>query len=116
MKSIRDEQGNAILESVSFAAVAFGLVLTSGLALFQMQEDQLELQILTRNVMRELSLHPEVSVNDALQKWKSFSPSWKGRDVLVEFTCHSPCWPGSVEWLRLSGSGLQASGFGISDG
>lgn len=116
MKSIRAEDGNAILEGVSFAAVSFGLVLFSGLGLFQVQEDQLELQGLARNVMRDHSLHPELSLEEALHNWQSLSSSWNGRHISISLSCVNPCTAGAIKWLRLSGNELSALSFGIADG
>ena len=116
MKSIRAEDGNAILEGVSFAAVSFGLVLFSGLGLFQVQEDQLELQGIARNVMRDHSLHPELSLEEALHNWQSLSSSWNGRHISISLSCVNPCTAGAIKWLRLSGNELSALSFGIADG
>lgn len=116
MNLISDERGNALLEGVSFAALGFGLVLSLGLHLYQVQEDQLELQGLARNLTRVIALHPEVNANDELNNLKFLSKSWRDKEINLEVFCEEPCVSGSVLHLRLSGSGLTAISFGISGG
>jgi len=116
VKSIRDEKGNAILEGVAFAAVAFGLVMVSGLEIFQVQSEQIELQRLARNVMREHSVHPDLGIGDTLANLKSLSQDWKEMELSISLVCTSSCQEGDIEWLSLSGGGLTAVSFGVVNG
>jgi len=113
VNSITDEQGNALLEGVAFAAVAFGLVLNLGLNLFQMQEKALELQGLARNVMRVHLIHPEEALGSLVARWQALSPSWRDQELKFDLSCVSGCPANSVVWLHLEGSDLEASSFGV---
>ena len=115
MNSIRAEDGNALLEGIGFAVCAFGLVLSSGLGLFQAQQDQLALQSLVRNVMREHLLHPEQSIEVQLSTLQRLSTSWGETNLSLELHCAFECVAGSLAWLKISGNGYSATSFGVID-
>lgn len=116
MKRISNETGNALLEGVSFAALSFGLVLSSGLGLFQVESDQLALNLLARNVTRDYLLDPQVSLESVLQRWQVINPEFRHRQVALAVNCEGDCSKGSILQIELSSNGLVSSSFGVLDG
>lgn len=116
MKKISDETGNALLEGIVFAAFSFGLVLSSGLTLFQVEADQLALNGLARNVSRDYLMNSSVPINEVLQKWQSVCSNWKDRELELKVICGGECTTGAILHIELSSAGLTASSFGVVDG
>jgi len=116
VKRISNETGNALLEGVSFAALAFGLVLSSGLSLFQVESDQLALNLLARNVTRDYLLDPHVPLESVLQKWQVINPEFRHRQVELAVNCEGDCSQGSILQIELFSNGLVSSSFGVLDG
>jgi hypothetical protein len=116
VKRIRDDAGNALLEGVSFAALAFGLVFSSGISLFQVESNQLALNSLARNVTRDYLLHPENSLNSLLDRWQRLSPGLMSSKVELRFDCEGDCVSGSIVQIELKAQGLVADSFGVISG
>ena len=114
MKFLRDEQGNALLEGVGFAAVAFGLLLTLGLNAINLEREALALQSIARNSMRYYSLHPDKDIEGvvALFQRESFLTA---QSVQVTLGCsNQDCLTrGSLLWLELRTDALAAKAFGV---
>lgn len=116
MKRISNENGNALLEGVSFAALSFGLVLSSGIGLFQVESDQLALNLLARNVTRDYLLDPQVPLATVLQRWQIISPNFKQSQVSLAVNCEGDCSSGAILQIELASNGLVSSSFGVVDG
>lgn len=113
MKRISNDQGNAILEAISFVAVSFGLILLSGVQLFTIQRDQLELSLLSRNVMTSFLNSTDTSLAEQLVFWKSRS-GFSDQQVAMNVRCSPDCLTrGSIVIADLSYLGQEVRVFGV---
>jgi len=115
VKLARDERGNALLEGVAFAAVAFGLLLTLGADALTLEREALTLQSIARNSIRYYTLHPTKEIQEvvALLQRDSILAS---QFIQVSLTCsNQDCvTPGNLIWLELRTEELKAKVFGVT--
>lgn len=114
MKWVRDEQGNALLEGVGFAAVAFGLLLTLGMNALTLEREALSLQSIARNAIRYYALHPKKEIVGVVALFQRDS-ILASEAIQVHLTCsNQDCQkPGNLFWLELRTEELQAKAFGV---
>jgi hypothetical protein len=114
VKLVRDEQGNALLEGVGFAAVAFGLLLTLGMNALNLEREALSLQSIARNAIRYYALNPTKEIVGVVALFQSDS-ILASEAVQVNLTCsNQDCQkPGNLFWLELRTEELQAKAFGV---
>lgn len=114
MKWVRDEQGNALLEGVGFAAVAFGLLLTLGMNALNLEREALSLQSIARNAMRYYSLHPTKEMDGVVALFQRDS-ILASQSIQVSLICsNQDCQkPGNLFWLELRTEELQVKAFGV---
>ena len=114
MKWVRDEQGNALLEGVGFAAVAFGLLLTLGMNALTLERESLSLQSIARNAIRYYSIHPTTEIDGVVALFQRDSVL-ASEVIQVDLTCsNQDCQkPGNLFWLELRTEELQAKAFGV---
>ncbi len=112
--SICDEAGNALVEAVSFVTVAFGLVFSAGLGLFQLQASAIELQSVARNSLRSYLIGEEKSLTQLVRQNLDYNPIWREREVNVSVNCVPDCSaPEHRVILLLSAGAVQAKAFGV---
>ena len=114
MKWIRDDQGNALLEGVGFAAVAFGLLLTLVINALTLEREALSLQSIARNAIRYYSLHPTQEMDGVVAVFQRDSVL-ASQPIQVNLICsNQDCQkPGNFFWLELRTEELQAKAFGV---
>ena len=114
MKSIRAENGNVILEATAFVSVAFGLLLVSGIQLFTIQRNQLELESIARNTMRSYLNYPQRDMSQVLDFWQARSSILNSETIELSVSCKPSCRSnGAVVLAKLSWDGLSAEAFGV---
>ncbi len=114
VKSLRDERGNALLEGVGFAAVAFGLLLTLGMNALTLEREALALQSIARNVMRYYALHPGKEIADVVALFQR-DGILASESIQVIFNCsNQDCvTTGNLYWLELRTEELKTKAFGV---
>jgi len=114
VKLVRDEKGNALLEGVGFAAVAFGLLLTLGMNALNLEREALSLQSIARNAIRYYSLHPTKEIDGVVALFQRDSVL-ASQPIQVSLICsNQDCQkPGNLFWLELRTEELQAKAFGV---
>ncbi len=106
------EDGNALLEGISFAAVAFGLLLSSSLFLFDSQIKSLEMASIARNAMRDHLLKPSTSI-DQLILLQQKGTSLEDQALEAKIICSNTCQRGDEIELEISWEGVRARAFGV---
>ena len=110
-----DDSGSILLEAVGFAALAFGLLLTMGLNLLDLERKQLGIEQITRNAFRYYILHPNSGLSVAIQNFKYLDRRFD--DEHLELSVH--CTPsncsetGSFVWLEARAGSNTAKAFGV---
>ena len=114
VKFLRDEQGNALLEGVGFAAVAFGLLLTLGMNALNLEREALALQSIARNSMRYYSMHPDKDIEGVVASFQRES-ILASQTIQIIFSCsNQDCiTKGNLLWLELRTDELEAKAFGV---
>ena len=117
MKRLSDESGNALLEGVGFAALAFGLLLSLGMNALSFEREELALQSIARNAMRSYLLHSSGDLSEAVLIFQQES-ILASQPIQVEITCsNNDCLTkGNLIWLNLSSEELFARAFGVVSG
>lgn len=111
---LSSESGSALLESISFAVVAFALVLTLGLRLFEYQSQAMELEILARNSLREYLTQQNDSLSVLVKRNLAESEKLHDLEVSVHIDCAPSCFekPFQIR-LVLNAEAISASAFGV---
>ena len=117
-KLIKQEQGNALIEVVAFAAIGFGLVLTLGFQMLEQERKVLELKSLSRNAMRSFLLSPSTDIFDQVFRLQSDSQLLAQESLSVSTSClQAECSkPNTLIWLELQAGDLSAKAFGVTGG
>ena len=117
-KLIKQEQGNALIEVVAFAAIGFGLVLTLGFQMLEQERKVLELKSLSRNAMRSFLLSPSIDIFDEVFRLQSDSQLLAQESLSVSTSClQAECSkPNTLIWLELQAGDLSAKAFGVTGG
>ena len=118
IRLIKQEQGNALIEVVAFAAIGFGLVLTLGFQMLEQERKVLELKSLSRNAMRSFLLSPSIDIFDEVFRLQSDSRLLSEESLFVSTSClQAECSkPNTLIWLELQAGDLSAKAFGITGG
>lgn len=111
---LNSESGNAILETIGFVTVAFGLILTFGLQLFQLQSEAMQLELLARNSLRDYLTHQSETLLETTRRHLAESRDLQGLDVAIDVVCRPDCLnrPFDIQ-LSLYAGTLRASAFGV---
>lgn len=114
---IRQDAGSALLEAVGFAVLVFGMILTAGLGLFQLQAAAIELQSIARNSVRSYVLGEGKSLSDLIQINLEASQLWRDRKIQVSIRCLPDCFtkPTRVR-IELTDGQIKAEAFGVTGG
>ena len=117
-KLIKQEQGNALIEVVAFAAIGFGLVLTLGFQMLEQERKVLELKSLSRNAMRSFLLSPSTDIFDEVFRLQSDSQLLAQESLSVSTSClQAECSKrNTLIWLELQAGDLSAKAFGVTSG
>ena len=115
---VKQEQGNALIEVVAFAAIGFGLVLTLGFQMLEQERKVLELKSLSRNAMRSFLLSPSTDIFDEVFRLQSDSQLLAQESLSVSTSClQAECSkPNTLIWLELQAGDLSAKAFGVTSG
>lgn len=111
---LHPETGNALLEAIGFVTVAFALILTLGLQLFQLQSDAMELELVARNSLRDYLTQQREPLLETTRRYLSDSKDLRNLDVSIEVLCRPDCVskPFQVQ-LVISADNIRASAFGV---
>ena len=115
---VKQEQGNALIEVVAFAAIGFGLVLTLGFQMLEQERKVLELKSLSRNAMRSFLLSPSTDIFDEVFRLQSDSQLLAQESLSVSTSClQAECSkPNTLIWIELQAGDLSAKAFGVTSG
>lgn len=112
---IASDRGGALIESVGFVTVAFSLLLSSGLELFKIEQQQLELSSIARNSLREYLLNPTENLEEIVAKWQSLSSDFDASQLEFNVECSAYCTtPGALIKFQLRSDNLAVNAFAIS--
>lgn len=111
---LNSESGNAILETIGFVTVAFGLILTFGLQLFQLQSNAIELELVARNSLRDYLTHQSETLLETTRRHLGESRDFQDLDVAIDVVCSPDCLtrPFHIQ-LSLFVGAIRASAFGV---
>lgn len=112
-----EDRGSALIEVVAFALVGFGLVLTLGFQMLEQERMALELKGIARNSMRAYLLNSSQDIFGEVSRFQSDSDLWQEERISISMSCEpiSCSNPNSLAWLELSGLGIVAKAFGVTD-
>jgi hypothetical protein len=114
-KCLNDEQGNILLEAVTFAVLAFGLLLTLSLQLSDLERKQIGLEVIARNSMRYFLLNQDSDLEQAVRYFQQFDEGLVDEDLSLTVSCNpSNCEStGAILWLEVSSGINKAKAFGV---
>ena len=114
-KCLNDEQGSILLEAVSFAVLAFGLLLTLCLQLSDLERKQIGLEVIARNSMRYFLLNQDSDLEQAVRYFQQFDEGLVDEDLSLTVFCNpSNCESsGAILWLEISSGMNKAKAFGV---
>lgn len=116
-RKLSSETGNALVEAVCFVTIAFGLVLSSGIELFEMQKSSLELQSIARNSLRSFLIDPSQDLSLVVRNNQLDSPRFRNETFSVEINCNPNCdSPSGTIQLKITSLGSSAEAFGVLSG
>ncbi|MEI8231823.1 MAG: hypothetical protein WCG32_04595 [Actinomycetes bacterium] len=112
---IDNDSGSILLEAVSFAAMAFGLLLTLGLNILDLERRQLGIEQVARNAIRYYLLSPNSDLSEAVFTFQSLDVQFDDDQVGVLIDCSpSDCdASGSLVWLELKAGANSSRAFGV---
>jgi len=112
---LRNEEGNMLLEAVGFAALAFGLLLTFSLQVFDLERRQLGLEQIARNATRYFILNPDSDLGEAIYSFQALDQQFNEDQLEVAVRCQpTDCQSsGTFVWLELSVGVNVAKAFGV---
>ena len=115
IKVLESDKGSIVLEATGFAVLAFGLVLTLAIQLFDMEKRVIGLEALARNAMRHALISSDFDFETSVASFKDLDPLLRDEAVLVSSTCSlSTCSrSGDLVWLELSLDTTKAKVFGV---
>jgi hypothetical protein len=112
---LNDDQGSILLEAVTFAVLAFGLLLTLSIQLSDLERKQLGLEVVARNSMRYFLLNQDSDLERTVQYFKQFDDRLVDEDLSVSVSCNSSdCEStGAILWLEIAIGMNKAKAFGV---
>lgn len=114
-RSVLSEQGSIVIEATGFAVLAFGLVLTLTIQVFEMEKRVIGLEALARNAMRSSLLNSDFDFKTSVTEFQNLDPLLSDEDIFVSSTCSiSSCSnSGELVWLEISVGSAKAKVFGV---
>lgn len=115
IKILESDKGSIVFEATGFSVLAFGLVLTLTIQLFDMERRVIGLEALARNAMRQALLSSDFDFETSVASFKELDLILRDEAVLVSSTCSlSACSrSGDLVWLELSLESTKAKVFGV---
>ena len=115
IKALESEKGSIVLEATGFAVLAFGLVLTLTIQLFDIEMRVIGLEALARNAMRHALISSDFDLETSVAGFKDLDLLLRDEPVLVSSACSlSTCSrSGDLIWLELSLDSTKAKVFGV---
>jgi len=112
---LQSEKGSIVVEATGFAVLAFGLVLTLTIQIFELERTVIGVQALSRNAMRHALLSSDFDFETSVANFKHLDPFLRDEAVLVSSTCslNSCSRSGDLVWLELSLENTKAKVFGV---
>jgi hypothetical protein len=114
-RKLNAEKGSIVVEATGFAVLAFGLVLTLTIELFEMERTAIGLEALARNTIRHSLISSDFDFNAIVADFKNLDPLLRNEDISISSTCSlSTCSrAGELVWLELSIDSAKAKVFGV---
>lgn len=112
---LRSDRGSMLLEAVGFSALAFGLLLTLSLHVFELERRQLGLEQIARNATRYYLLHPASDLSEAVDAFKALDSQFEDDELDIEVKCQpNDCRiTGSLVLLEIKAGINMAKAFGV---
>ena len=114
-RSLESEKGSILLEASGFVTLAFGLLLTLSLNIFDLESRQLGLEQIARNATRFYLLHPGSDLLTAVADFQALDGLFADERVDVTIRCQpTDCLAsGALIWLELKAGENAAHAFGV---
>jgi hypothetical protein len=115
IRLLSDEDGNILLEAVAFTTLAFGLILTLGIDLFQLERRQIGLEQLARNSTRFFLLNPESDFSEAISTFQELDSQLQDDQLKFSIKCQpTDCdSSGTFVSLEITSGDNVAKAFGV---
>lgn len=104
-----------LLEAVGFAALAFGLLLTLSLQVFELERRQIGLEQIARNATRYYLLHPSSDLSEAIYAFQALDSQFDDDELDIAVNCQpiDCAITGSLVTLKLTAGTNVAKAFGV---
>jgi hypothetical protein len=114
-RKLNSEKGSIVVEATGFAVLAFGLVLTLTIELFDMERRVIGLEALARNSIRHALVSSDFDFNAIVADFKNLDPLLRNENISISSTCSLSQCPraGELVWLELSIDSAKAKVFGV---
>jgi hypothetical protein len=115
IKSLSNEDGNILLEAVAFTTLAFGLILSLGIDLVQLERRQIGLEQLARNATRYFLLNPDSDFSEALSTFQELDSQLQDDRLTFAVRCQpTDCdSSGTFVSLEITSGNNVAKAFGV---
>lgn len=115
-KFLASERGSILVEATGFAVLAFGLVLTLSIQVFELERRVIGLESLARNAMRNSLLSSDFDFQSIVFDFQNLDPLLSEEDISVSTSCSaSQCSrSGELIWLEISIGNAKAKVFGVA--
>lgn len=114
-RSVVSDEGSILLEASGFATLAFGLLLTLSLQVFELENRQLGLEQIARNATRSYLLHPGADLVTSVRDFQELDQSFATKPVEIFSRClPADCFAsGTLVWLELKSGENTARAYGV---
>jgi hypothetical protein len=114
-RSLASDQGSILLEASGFATLAFGLLLTLSLQVFELTNRQLGLEQIARNATRSHLLHSGSDLATYVREFQDLDESFANEQVDIYIRClPADCFAsGTLVWLELKSGENAARAYGV---
>lgn len=114
-RNLKSDDGSIVLEAAGFAVIAFGLVLSLSIQVFEVERRLISLQALARNVMRYSLINSAYDFESNVSIFQKLDPLVIGEalDVSVSCSLNQCSQSGELVWLEISHKDASARVFGV---
>jgi len=115
IRSLSDEDGIILLEAVAFTTLAFGLILSLGIDLVQLERRQIGLEQLARNAARFFLLNPDSDFSEAISTFQELDSQMQVDQITLALRCQpTDCEAsGTFVSLEITSGDNVAKAFGV---
>jgi len=115
IRSLSDEDGIILLEAVAFTTLAFGLILSLGIDLVQLERRQIGLEQLARNAARFFLLNPDSDFSEAISTFQELDSQMQDDQITLALRCQpTDCEAsGTFVSLEITSGDNVAKAFGV---